>query len=170
MLIRGGADARYLRSGHLLYLRRGALMAVPFDSDRLAVTGGEVALIADVMQSANTPSEDSESGAGQFSISETGSLLYLPGGMFPDPERSLAWVDRTGQVQPLALPARAYLMPRISPDGRRVVLWTQGDRNVWVHDLARGTLTRLTSEARNARAIWTPDGTRVTYRIRHRRQ
>ena len=163
VLIRGGADARYLRSGHLLYLRRGTLMAVPFDSDRLAVTGGEVALIADVMQSANTPSEASDSGAGQFSVSETGSLLYLPGGMFPDPERSLAWVDRTGQVQPLALPARAYLSPRISPDGHRVVLWTQGDRNVWVHDLARGTLTRLTSEARNARAIWTPDGTRVTY-------
>ena len=87
----------------------------------------------------------------------------LPGGMFPDPERSLAWVDRAGQEQPLALPARAYLSPRISPDGQRVVLWTQGDRNVWVHDLARGTLSRLTSEARNARAIWTPDGTRVTY-------
>ena len=163
VLIRGGADARYLRSGHLLYLRRGTLMAVPFDLDRLAVTGGEVALIADVMQSANTPNEASESGAGQFSVSETGSLLYLPGGMFPDAERSLTWVDRSSQVQPLALPVRAYLSPRISPDGHRVVLWTQGDRNVWVYDLARGMLTRLTSEGRNARAIWTPDGTRVTF-------
>ena len=163
VLIRGGADARYLRSGHLLYLRRGTLMAVPFDLVRLEVTGGAVALIADVMQSANTPSESSESGAGQFSVSESGSLLYLPGGMFPDAERSLAWVDRAGKVQPLALPARAYLSPRISPDGLRVVLWTQGDRNVWVHDLARGVLTRLTSEARNARAIWTTDGTRVTF-------
>ena len=138
VLIRGGADARYLRSGHLLYLRRGTLMAVPFDLVRLEVTGGAVALIADVMQSANTPSESSESGAGQFSVSDSGSLLYLPGGMFPDAERSLAWVDRAGKVQPLALPARAYLSPRISPDGLRVVLWTQGDRNVWVHDLARG--------------------------------
>jgi Tol biopolymer transport system component len=87
----------------------------------------------------------------------------VPGGIFPDPERSLSWVDRTGAVQPLALPARAYLSPRLSFDGHRVVVWTQGDRNVWVQDLARGTLTRLTSEARNARAIWTPDGTRVTY-------
>ncbi len=163
VLIRGGADARYLRSGHLLFIRRGTLMAVPFDLDRLVVTGGEVALIADVMQAANTTSEASESGAGQFSVSETGSLLYLPGGIFPNPERSLTWVDRSGQMQLLALPARAYLSPRISPDGHRVVLWTQGDRNVWVHDLARGTLTRLTSEARNARAIWTADGTRVTY-------
>ena len=163
VLVHGGADGRYVRSGHLLYVRRGTLMAVPFDLARLEVTGGAVALIADVMQAGNTPSETSDSGAGQFSVSESGSLLYVPGGIFPDPERSLVWVDRTGAVQPLPLTARAYLSPRLSPDGHRVVFWTQGDRNVWVHDLARGTLTRLTSEARNARAIWTRDGTRVTF-------
>jgi Tol biopolymer transport system component len=74
------------------------------------------------------------------------------------------WVDRaTGAVHALPTPARPYLSPRLSPDGRRVTFWTQGDRNIWVHDLERGTLARLTSEARNARAIWTPDGARVTY-------
>ena len=163
VLVHGGADGRFVRSGHLLYLRRGTLMAVPFDLDRLEVAGGAVALMSDVMQAANTPNEDSDSGAGQFSVSESGSLLYVPGGIFPDPERSIVWVDRSGAAQPLALPARAYLMPRLSPDGRRVLVWTQGDRNIWVHDLARRTLTPVTSEARNARAIWTPDGTRVTY-------
>jgi Tol biopolymer transport system component len=73
------------------------------------------------------------------------------------------WVDRTGAVRPLPLEARPYASPRLSADGRRVAFWTQGDRNIWVYDLARGTLTKLTSEARNARAAWTPDGTRVTY-------
>src|SRR5262249_11938829 len=66
-------------------------------------------------------------------------------------------------AEPLPFPSRAYMSPRISPDGRQVLTWTQGDRNVWLHDLARGTLTRLTSEGRNARAIWTLDGKRVTY-------
>ena len=164
VVIRGGADGRYLRSGHLLYLRRGTLMGAPFDLGRREVTGGAVALIADVMQAGNTPAEAADSGAGQFSVSDTGSLLYVPGGLFPNPERSLVWVDRTtGKAQPLALPARAYLSPRISRDGRRVVMWTQGDRNIWLHDLVRGTLTPMTSEARNARAIFTPDGTRVAY-------
>jgi eukaryotic-like serine/threonine-protein kinase len=163
VLVRGGADGRYVSSGHLLYVRRGTLMAVPFDLQRLEVAGGAVALISDVMQAGNTPNEASDSGAGQFSVSESGALLYVPGGLFPDPERSLVWVDRSGAGQPLALPTRAYLSPRLSPDGRRVVLWTQGDRNVWVHDLARGTLTRLTSEARNARPVWTPDGARVAF-------
>ena len=163
VLVQGGADGRYIRSGHLLYLRRGTLMAVPFDLERLQVAGGAVAVLADVMQAGNTPNEASDSGAGQFSVSESGSLLYLPGGLFPDPERSLVWVDRTGAVKPLALTPRAYASPRLSSDGRRVVFWTQGDRNIWIHDLTRGTMTRLTSEARNARAVWTPDGTHVTY-------
>ena len=163
VLVHGGADGRYLPSGHLLYLRKGALTAVPFDLHDLAATGGAVALIPDVMQSVNTPNEASEGGAGQFSVSSTGSLLYAPGGIFPDPERSLAWVDRNGSAEPLPLPSRPYVSPRLSPDGQRFLVWTQGDRNVLVHDLSRGVTSRLTFEGRNARAIWTPDGTRIAY-------
>ena len=158
-----GADGRYVTSGHLLYLRKGTLMAVPFDVQRLATTGGAVALIPDVMQSANTPNEGFEVGAGQFSVSSTGSLLYASGGIFPDPERSLVWVDRNGSAEPLPLSPRPYANPRLSPDGQRVLVWTQGDRNVWVHEVSRGVTSRLTFEGRNARAIWTPDGTRITY-------
>ena len=163
VLVHGGADGRFLSSGHLLYLRKSTLMAVPFDLQDLTATGGAVALIADVMQSANTPNEGSESGAGQFSVSATGSLLYAAGGIFPDPERSLAWVDRNGAAEPLPLSSRPYVNPRLSPDGHRLLFWTQGDRDVWVHDLSRGVTTRLTFEGRNARAIWTRDGTRITY-------
>jgi Tol biopolymer transport system component len=164
VLVQGAADARYLPSGHLVYIRRGTLMAVPFDLERLEATGGAVALIDNVMQAANEPSEQFDSGAGQFSVSASGALLYLPGGIFPDSERSLVWVDRaTGAVQTLPVPTKAYLSPRISPDGRQVVVWTQGDRNVWLHDLTSGTLSKLTSEGRNARAIWTLDGKHVTY-------
>jgi Tol biopolymer transport system component len=98
-----------------------------------------------------------------LSVSSTGSLLYASGGIFPDAERILAWVDRNGSAEPLPLSPRPYVNPRLSPDGQRVLVWTQGDRNVWVHELSRGVITRLTFEGRNARAIWTPDGTRITY-------
>ncbi len=102
VLVERAADGRYLPSGHLVYIRRGALMAIPFDLDRLEAKGGAVALIANVMQAANQTSEQFETGAGQFSVSASGALLYLPGGIFPDPERSLVWVDRaTGAVQTL---------------------------------------------------------------------
>ena len=164
VILQKAADGRYLPSGHLAFVRRGTLMAMPFDLDRLEATGGAVALIADVMQAANENSEQFDTGAGQFSVSSSGALLYLPGGIFPDPERSLVWVERaTGAVKPLPLPIKPYIQPRISPDGRQVVVWTQGDRNIWLHDLSRGTLTRLPVEARNARAIWMLDGKRITF-------
>ena len=163
ILIESGADARYAASGHLLYMSRGTLMAVPFDLAGQQITGGAVGVVADVMQAANTPNEQFDSGAGQFAVSGSGSLVYLSGGITPDAERTLAWVDRNGAAQPLAAPPRAYASPRLSPDGTRITVWTQGDRNVWVYEPARNLLSRLTKEGRNARAIWTPDGKRIAY-------
>jgi serine/threonine-protein kinase len=161
-----GADARYVPSGHLVFVRSGTLVAVPFDVQRLKVTGGEVTVVSDVMQAANTPAANYETGAGQLAVSSSGLLVYATGGVHRDNERSLVWVDRSGKVQPLPLPPppRAYFAPHLSPDGQRVVLWSQGrERIVWVYDLAGGTLTRVTTEGRNSRAIWTPDGRRVTF-------
>ena len=94
VLIRGGADGRYLPSGHLLYVRRGTLMAVPFNLERLEVTGGAVALIADVMQSANTPRRWPRAAPGSSASPNRDPCSIVPGGIFPDPERSLVWVDR----------------------------------------------------------------------------
>jgi hypothetical protein len=167
----GAADARYSATGHLVYVRNGTLNAVPFDIRRMRVTGGGVTLVPDVMQAANMPNTAFDSGAGQFSVSATGSLAYVRGGIYTFPERELVWVDRWGRVETLAAPPRAYTYPRLSPDGTRVVVSTslarrstpQGDRNIWLYDVARRTSTRLTFEGRNLAAIWTPDGSRITF-------
>lgn len=138
-------------------------MAIGFDLGRLSVVGGSVALMSDLMQAANMSNTGIDSGAGQFSVSDSGSLLYVAGGISPDPERSIVWVDRSGAVQPLPFSPRPFLGPRLSPDGQRLLVWTQGDRNVWLGDIARGTMTLFTVEGRSARAVWTPDGKRVTF-------
>jgi serine/threonine-protein kinase len=159
-----GADARYVSTGHLVYIHAGNLLAVPFDLRRLEVTGGPVNVIPLVMQAAYNPNVDNDSGAGQFDVSASGTLAYVPGGMSPDLERSLVWVDRSGMAQPLAAPTRAYYAPRLSPDGQRVLVWTSGrDRNVWIYDIRRGTLMPVTTEGRNSYSQWTPDGQRVTF-------
>ena len=101
-----GADARYLPSGHLVFVRRGTLMAVPFDPARLAPTGGQVALIDGVMQAANMGNSDSDSGAGQFAVAAQGRLIYVTGGIERDEERDLVWVDRDGHVEALPAPRR----------------------------------------------------------------
>ena len=157
------ADGRYVASGHVVYLQRGTMMAAPFDLASLNVTGKGMSVLAGVMHSANTTNELFDSGAGQFAVSSGGSLLYVPGGIFPDAERTLVWVSRAGAQEPLPMPVRPYLNPRLSPDGKRVTLWTQGDRNVWIYDLARRSLTRVNVEGRNSRNIWSPDGKRIAF-------
>jgi hypothetical protein len=69
-LVEGGADARYLPSGHLVFVRHGTLMAVPFDANRLEVTEGSIGMLAGVMQAANMGYSDFDSGVGQFTVSE----------------------------------------------------------------------------------------------------
>jgi len=164
LVVEGGADARYVSSGHLVYVREGTIMAMPFDPGRQEATGGAVGL-SDVMQAAYNPASRSDSGAAQLSISDTGALAYLPGGVVPDVERSLVWVDRTGHVDPLPIPSRPYAQPRLSPDGRRFVVFTQqANEDLWMFDFERRTLARLTSEGRNATPVWTPDGEKIVYR------
>jgi serine/threonine-protein kinase len=167
VLVRGAADARYLPTGHLIYFRRGRLMAAPFDLDRLEITGPEVGLLSDVMQATNVTDSNADSGAAQVAASATATLAYVEGGEDPDRARPLVWVDRQGRVEPLTAPPRPYLCPRVSPDGNLVAVHTtQSQQRVWVHDLrVPGSLVPITPPEISARSpLWTRDGTRLVFR------
>jgi Tol biopolymer transport system component len=156
-LVQGGMSPRYAPSGHLVYAQGGSLMAVPFDPHRLAVTGTAVPVAEGVLQSPTT-------GDAQYSFSTTGSLVYVPGGIQTTQSR-MVWVSRNGAEQPVAAPARAYQNPRLSPDGRRVaVTITEQESQIWLYDLSRETLTRLTFEGNNNLVpVWTPDGKHIVF-------
>ena len=166
VLIDGGADGRYVPTGHLVFLRLGTLMAAPFDLDRLAVTGGATGLVDNVMQSANRNISDMENTlAGQFTFSETGALVYLTGGALPGAERVLAWVDRKGHSETLGAPPRPYSKPRLSADGRYISVSAQQDiRDVWRYDIARGVLNPITVDGHSGYSLFAPDGKRVVFR------
>jgi len=157
VLIRGGTYARYVPTGHLVYYRAGTIMAVPFDPSGLEVRGTPSPVAEGVMPTAGN------TGAGQFSFSSLGSLVYIPGGSQSD-TATLVWVDRKGVEQPIAAPPRSYFRPRLSPDGRRLATEVVGGpTDLWIYDFSRETLTRLTFEGNNLRPTWTPDGKRIVF-------
>jgi eukaryotic-like serine/threonine-protein kinase len=167
MLLAGAADARYVSTGHLIYFRRGQLMARPFDLEKLAFTGTERGLLANVMQATNSEISTYDSGAAQVAVSGTGTLAFVEGGEFPDENGRLVWVDRRGNVEPMTVDAKSYRWPRLSPDGWQISVHTaQSQLRVWVHDtrIAKSLIPVTNPEITARAALWTRDGSRLVFR------
>jgi serine/threonine protein kinase len=160
-LVSGGSDGRYLPTGHLVYALGGVLFAVPFDLPRLAVTGGPVPVVEGVKRSQGT------TGTAHFSVSSTGSLVFVPGPASTSSALSdVALVDRNGTVQPLKLPPGRYEYPRLSPDGKRIAFGTDDGKDaiVWIYDVAgASSARRLTLGGRNRVPVWSADGEHVAF-------
>jgi hypothetical protein len=156
-LVEGGTHPRFSPSRHLVYARNGSLLAVAFDPDRLEVIGQPFPVLEGVLMSRNT-------GVANFDISASGDLVYIPGTAVGG-ERTLHWVDRRGRSEALPLPPRAYLHPRLSPDGTRLAIEVEGtDHDVFVYDFRSAVLANLTTDGVSHWPIWSPDGRRIGYR------
>jgi serine/threonine-protein kinase len=150
-------DVRYLPGGYLLFLRRGTLFAVRFDAARVEIQGEAVAVLDGIAQT-------SPSGPGQFAVSPTGTLAWIPGQLAPPRDAALVAVDRKGHVVPLPAPHRSYGSAiRPSPDGRRLAVTVRSltDVGVWIYDVGRGTLTPLAGDAEVMWPLWSLDGQRL---------
>ncbi len=153
-----GSYARYVAPGYLaIGASDGRVLAAPFDSRRGTLGGTPVLMLDDVQAEATN-------GTVQFAVSETGMLVYQPetGG-----SGGLVWVDRAGKRTPVDTTLKQVgLDVALSPDGREIVLTRSesGDNQIWIKQLATGTLSRISFDVENAdRAVWTPDGRRVAY-------
>ena len=159
--VAGGAPEDLSSRGHLLFARDGVLLAIDFDAASLAVRGGPVPILEDLRSAPG-------SGGYQFDLADNGTLLYTRGAVNFD-ANSLVLVDRGGVQEALAAEGRAHMQPRVSPDGRRVVVEVLESGNfesdLWVYDIDRQTSTRITfDEADDDNAAWAPDGQRVAFR------
>jgi Tol biopolymer transport system component len=157
-LQRGGFHARYLPSGHLVYMHEGTLFAAPFDLKRLEVIGQPAPILEGVVTAPGN------AGA-QFSFSETGSLVYVAG-RGGGQNVSIYWMDREGKFTPLRETPSDYTNLAVSPDGKRLALeiFDGKRRDIWVYEWERDALTRLTFAGElNENPVWTPDGQRIVY-------
>ena len=140
---------------NLLYLRGGALLAVPFDPSGPRVTGTGREVLPEVQMSVLSQPK--------AAVSASGSIVFVTGSNVVQ----AVLVDVRGAARPLPIPAARLQAPRFSPDGRRVVaeVAAPGRSDVWIYDLALGTSQRMTSDGTgNGRADWSPDGTRILFR------
>ena len=153
-----GSTPRYTMSGHIVFALENALWAVPFDVERLVLTGDPVPVMEGV---AIGPT-----GFAQFTAARNGSLVYVTtGGISPDAVY-LVWVDREGNEELVAAEPGPYRGLAISRDGERVVAQVSNPDNtdLVIYDLARDTPTRFTFDpALDTFPVWTPDGERVVF-------
>jgi serine/threonine protein kinase/Tol biopolymer transport system component len=167
IILTAGSSARYLGSGHVLYMSGKTLKAVAFDAKEGQVRGDPVTLpTVDV-------ATDADNGAANFAISATGTLIFTStkeaeaaaGGPRAN-QFTLQWVDRQGKKEPLALEPGRYGYTRISPDGTRLAvnIGTGGSRDIWILDLERLNLTQLTNgTTEDMLPLWSTDGHRVFF-------
>jgi serine/threonine-protein kinase len=156
VIVRGGYYARYVDSGHIVYLHDGTLFAVPFDPDRLEITGQAVPAVHQVMSVLT-------SGSAQLAISDTGSLAYVVG-MASGQSYPVIWLTQDGKLSPLREAGSLWSNPQFSPDGQKIALdIVSNSGDVWIYDWLRDTPTRLTFANDNRKPVWTPDGRRIVF-------
>jgi len=148
-----GTDPIYSSTGHILFPQGNTLFAVAFDIERFEVQGQPVPVLQGVRVE--------NGGALQAVVSPDGLLVYRAGGS----GTQLVWADREGRVESVIEPWRVFYGPRLSPDGEKIAvqITTGGKHDIWIREVASGTLRPLTTTGNASNPIWTPDGAQVTF-------
>ena len=158
VVLEGGYSARATVSGHLVFGRGGNLMVKPVDLETLEGGGAPVLVLENVSTRTN--------GAPDYDVSETGTLIYVDGGLW-DTSGPVGWVDAQGTFEAIMERDGGPIWDAaISPDGERIAMTFPdlGNTEIWTHDIARGTSTRLTFDpGEDFNPIWSPDGAWIAF-------
>jgi len=156
-LINGASTARYISTGHILFSRSGVLYIVPFDADKLEIKGQPVPVIEGVYSELTT-------GITNYMVSDNGTLVYIPGAV-EGGSRKIVRIDSKGESVTLDSVGHAYLEPELSPDNKKiaVVIRNGEDFDIWIFDILRKTLSRLTFGGVNRTPHWSPDGKKIAF-------
>jgi serine/threonine-protein kinase len=153
-VLRGGAYPLFTKSGHLVYATAGTLRAIRFDPATMVASGSPLPVLNHVASKGT--------GAADVSVSRDGAMVYISG--VPG-TLDLTSLDRQGHEERLNLPPRPYLTLRLSPDAQRIAVDIRDQENdIWIWDLSRRTLSRLTAGPFiDQSPVWSPDGRRLAF-------
>jgi len=166
-LLSGGYNAKYVPTGHIVFVRDTTLFAAPFDLDAMVITGTEFPVVEGL-------SVNSQLGWAQYDFSTNGLFVYARGSdvsaLRPGSGarlRSLVWVDRDGVEEPLPFPPRNFSHLDLSSDDQRlaVTVGVQANEDIWIYDLDGETSPRrLTFGAgEETYPVWMPGNERVVF-------
>ena len=154
-VLEGGFAPKYLPTGHLVFIRQGALFAAPFDLELLEVTGAEVQVLSQIWN-------DSMWARATYDIASDGTLVYVEGGDFANTVP--AWLDLDGNSEPLAIPRNVYGTFELSPDRSRLAIQVmEAQDQIHIYDFARQAFSQLTFEGPSRNPIWSYDGSEIFY-------
>ncbi|MEE8252215.1 MAG: hypothetical protein V3R24_10800, partial [Gemmatimonadales bacterium] len=150
------SEVKYASTGHLLFTRDGALMAQPFDLDRLELTGDAFPIV--------DPFAASDEPSAAFSVSMTDSLAYKVSET-RGTNSELAWFNRSGKQLGVVGPNGVYGNPALSPDGKFVAFNRGLPADIWILEIPNGRSSRFTFDPeRDADPVWSPDGQTIAFR------
>jgi serine/threonine-protein kinase len=158
VVVEGATFPRYAAAGFLVFLRQGTLFAARFAPERVELLGPPVPILEGV-------GFQPTYGNGQFALSETGLLTYLPDLESGSLDR-LVWLNREGQKTPASAHERSFEGVAVSPDRRRAVLQIREGKkvNLWMLEFSRDSLTRFTfDDLIDRNPVWSPDGEWVAF-------
>jgi serine/threonine-protein kinase len=157
VIYNGGYHGRITSSGHLLFIQDGTLMAAPIDLTRFELLRAPAPIVVSLRSNTIT-------GGSQFTVSDSGVLGYMPGPSVGG-DTPMQMMDRQSTYTLFKAKFGNWLDVRLSPDGGRAAMVVR-DRaaEIWIYDLGRDLLSRLTTYgAMHSAPAWSPDGQRVAF-------
>jgi eukaryotic-like serine/threonine-protein kinase len=160
-LVDSDSIAAAVCSGHLLFVRGTTVFAQPLDLERQQLTGSAFPVAESIAMRVAAGTQ-----VAALSAATSGRIAYRTGTAVSD--RQFIWFDRSGNpVTKVGGPINGNpLSPTLSSDQRHLAFHRSvgGNVDLWVFDIARGTLSRLTSNpANDIHPTWSPDGTRILF-------
>ena len=150
--------AAWLAPDRVVFMQQRSLWTRRLDLNRLEWIG-DAELIAD-----SVGGRASHGGSSGFSVSADGRIAYRKQASITQ----LTWLDREGKPsgRPFDPDSNGLVAPELSPDGKRVAVdrTVDGNRDVWLFDLVRGGMTRLTNDrAADGYPVWFSNGSQVAF-------